>query len=194
MKPVWRLGIYHKPAIFNRNGREIARTDSSSWSRGRLRGRGLRNYNSPVCISRRIDDFRQWRSRWQVKMMMFLTSCQIKLMLPVSTLATKQGTLWESKEWGGRSVSDGISVDGPTEVHAGTRQCVIMGYCVVYRGQSSTVRKCVCRATGKQCAVKIVDKTQDPDIARVVCTEVMSLQDVCPHPYISEWPDSRCDT
>jgi hypothetical protein len=44
----------------------------------------------------------------------------------------------------------------------------------------------VCRATSVEYAVKIVDKTQDPDNEAVVRTEIQALQDVCPHTHISE--------
>ena len=44
----------------------------------------------------------------------------------------------------------------------------------------------MCRATGIEYAVKIVDKTQDQDHEAVVRTEIQALQDVCPHPHISE--------
>ncbi|XP_062502629.1 phosphorylase b kinase gamma catalytic chain, liver/testis isoform-like [Corticium candelabrum] len=58
------------------------------------------------------------------------------------------------------------------------------------KGLSSTVRRCVCKATGKQCAVKIVDKTQDQDCERVIRTEMQCLHDVCPHSHIIKLEDT----
>ena len=54
------------------------------------------------------------------------------------------------------------------------------------RGLSSVVRKCTSKTTGEMFAVKIVDKTQDPDIERAIKEEIRALEDVCPHKHIGK--------
>ena len=54
------------------------------------------------------------------------------------------------------------------------------------RGLSSTVRKCVCRETGVEYAVKIIDKSQDEAITESIKAEMQVLNFLPKHPNISE--------
>ena len=53
------------------------------------------------------------------------------------------------------------------------------------RGLSSVVRRCVHRETGKEYAVKFIDKTIDITLAKAVRTEIDALERVS-HQYISK--------
>eukprot|EP00118_Oscarella_pearsei_P020265 m.218930 g.218930 ORF g.218930 m.218930 type:complete len:399 (+) comp39916_c0_seq3:413-1609(+) len=55
---------------------------------------------------------------------------------------------------------------------------------ILGRGLSSVVRKCTSKISGETFAVKIVDKTQDPEIEKTVKDEIKALKDVCPHQHI----------
>ncbi|XP_065831221.1 phosphorylase b kinase gamma catalytic chain, liver/testis isoform-like isoform X2 [Oscarella lobularis] len=61
---------------------------------------------------------------------------------------------------------------------------------ILGQGLSSVVRKCTSKTTGEMFAVKIVDKTQDPDIERAIKEEIRALEDVCPHKHIVSLKDS----
>lgn len=58
-----------------------------------------------------------------------------------------------------------------------------VGY--LYRGLSSTVRKCVSRETGKEYAVKIIDRSIDDTIFESIKAEVEMLRYLPQHDHIS---------
>ena len=57
----------------------------------------------------------------------------------------------------------------------------------VFRGLSSTVRRCVDRTTGHEYAVKIIDKSQDEAIQESIAAEMQVLNYLPKHRYISEF-------
>ena len=59
------------------------------------------------------------------------------------------------------------------------------------RGLSSTVRRCVSRETGREYAVKIIDKAQDEAIKESIDAEVHILSTLPRHPNISKCREGR---
>ena len=55
------------------------------------------------------------------------------------------------------------------------------------RGLSSTVRKCICRESGVEYAVKIIDKSQDNSITDAVTAEIEVLRFLPKHQNISKY-------
>ena len=59
-------------------------------------------------------------------------------------------------------------------------------YTMVYRGLSSTVRRCVHKDNGKEYAVKIVDRSQEDSITESIAIEMQILRTLPHHKHISE--------
>lgn len=59
-------------------------------------------------------------------------------------------------------------------------------YCYVYRGISSTVRRCIEKETGIEFAAKIIDLSNDPESREATMEEINVLRLVIGHNYISK--------
>ena len=55
------------------------------------------------------------------------------------------------------------------------------------RGLSSTVRRCVCKETGREYAVKIVDRKQEESITETITVEIQTLRALPHHKHISKY-------
>ena len=61
-----------------------------------------------------------------------------------------------------------------------------------YSGSFCVVRKCVCKKTGREYAVKIIEQTNDEAIQEMVEADIAASKHLPHHPHISEsamfWP------